>query len=434
MSFDALPPEVIFDVLEHLYQEQNAPIIGQKAAWTRMLPKPEESTESDERSNANTFYTNSEHSAGYLALLALRRTSRYLNDLCIPLIFRDYHLFTSHWHPVEGKLSILRTYAKHIRNIRLVANTPTAHTQEYEYIISNVLPLCTNATSLSLYYDQNLDILPMKESLALLKCGTIQSFGIYSMVILNQEVGNPTWEDKKPALAYELLNKLAQDTVLASNLRILDIVMETLPTKTYELIQTRALSLQSYTIRRAFRSTILDRIWVRHNRWMPNDNLTCLRLIDCSNAYAPHIPYLVQHFNSLRELMVSTCGDNDDVDPKTSRQNGWSKELGALCNVHRPLDTFHIENMIEWEMYELGVIPAVEVIVTLVNGEHLKSCLVRDAEIFPGVKVLHLGEVRGSTKDDHGGDNWYGLPLICQQMGIEIRRGAKWVRRRYYME
>ena len=79
--------------------------------------------------------------------------------------------------------------------------------------------------------------------------------------------------------------------------------------------------------------------------------------------------------------------------------------------------------MDDYELYELGLIPTITLIVTTVKRHHLLTNLRRDAEIFPGIKVLRLAPLKTAlpTYDENEAE----LQKICATRGITIRRDAR---------
>lgn len=309
-----------------------------------------------------------------------------------------------------------------------------SQSSEQEASIAGILTVCKNLTSLALYY-YNTDAEIVKiaaETLKLIEKHRLVQLGIYSLPVLWQpyEQGITV-----PRGVIGLLDSICSSELARSKLVVLDIVIESVPLSTWGDIRTYLTSLRSLTIRRALRQ-YLGRVWDPEERlkWAANPYLTKLQLINCQPAYAPHIPHVVRHFPALRELMISTCGDDSDI-PPPPLPSGWNTRSDALCKTRSPLDSFHIEHMEDWEIKALGVIPTRVLVVTTVKRYHLLSCLKEEPNLFPGITVLrltplppHLAYPQVQVDTNEGivfPEDVKALEAICKSRGIELRRDAE---------
>ena len=361
------------------------------------------------------------------------RTCKYLYKLCASFAYRDFVSTANSWFSNVYKVSKWVENGSSVRNVRILLDPEFASLVPYWDFLVEVLASFTNVTSLALYY-RSYHTSPRHvthECINLLKTGNVREFGIYSITILHREIGNPSWDRHMALFAYDVIQQYTNNAAAANNLRVLDLAVETIPTEIYNLVRTQFPNLRMMNIRRAFRCPTLGRIWdaSQVQYWSRNNNLTRLSLIDCSSAYAFHIPHLVRHFTSLRELIVSTCGTGDDDRIGILRCGGWSTESDALCSTRAPLDVFHIEHMTGWEIGALGVIPTKELVTSLLTRGDLETAFTRDPEIFPGLVVLRVEDYVDVQRFFASG-TVKNLSAICAGRGLKIEKNAKWIRRR----
>ncbi|CCA70882.1 hypothetical protein PIIN_04818 [Serendipita indica DSM 11827] len=452
MSWKALPVEVTLEIIEHLCPEISIGQIGEAAAWTKLWQTEESNMVETEQNNVNSSDGNDSKTASgsgqasstnpWSALQSLALTNNYFYGICIPFAYRDFIFTSNDWMLSDELVSKWTKHASSVRNVRILVDPQyTTHSQYWDFLVTT-LAAFTNVTSLALYYFSCYSI-PQRiadQCIGILSTGKVREFGIYSAMILQYEVGNPSWDRRMAWGANYIIGQYANNAAATSNLRVLDLVMETIPMDMYKLIRTQFPNLRTMNIRRAFRCRALGRIWDTNqvSPWRHYDHLTRLRLIDCSNAYAFHIPHLVRHFKSLRELMVSTCGSDDDDKVGVPRSGGWSTEADALCNTHASLDVFHVEHMSDWEIYALGVIPTKELVTSNLVQGHLEAAFTYDPEIFPGLGLLRV-EAYVSLEEATYMDATMADPpraiktlnAICAGRGIKIERDAKWVRKKW---
>jgi len=98
---------------------------------------------------------------------------------------------------------------------------------------------------------------------------------------------------------------------------------------------------------------------------------------------------------------VSTCGDEDDIQPLL-RRRGWSSESDALCQEREPLRAFHIEHMEKWEIIALGVIPAKHITLSNITRGHFVGAMEKDSEIFPRLETLSVMPIPARSDTDIG--------------------------------
>jgi hypothetical protein len=330
------------------------------------------------------------------------RTSRNFNNLCIPFLFHDLNLLDNAMDSTT--IQAVAPYTSYIRTIRLLIDPPKSQNPDsclrYDEL-STLISQCRNTTSLALYYNNYSSHLQQFESslLDIIRLGKIKSLGIYSNMVLRVVYGSWTWNGCVAQMISRFLETALDLPEMKRSLTELDIVMEKISGELYARLRPFVVHLKALTIRRAFRVSY-GRIWepFRSMQWSPSVRLQRLNLIDCSNAYAPHIPELVGHFKSLRYLVVSTCGDETDLEIG-SRVKGWSHSSDALCKNHIPLEEFHIEHMYEWEMSAMATIPTKKLITSRVENGQLIDVFLKDREVFPGLQFLSI-ESNWTPEDD----------------------------------
>jgi hypothetical protein len=229
----------------------------------------------------------------------------------------------------------------------------------------------------------------------------------------------------------ELLGSIALSPKARKAIRNLDLVVSSLDESTYDLIRSELTSLRSLSARRTFWGNI-PKIWefpsARH--WSPNPNLTRLQLMNCENAYSAHIPNLVRHFVGLQYLVVSTCGDWEDQIISMPLSKSRYTDPSALCNVRKPLKSFQIEHMEDWELAAMGDIPTEKLIITNTEGQHLGAAFQADRDLFPSLRCLQI-ESQVLQKDGKIMPVTYSekamsiLRTVCAARSIELRNDAE---------
>ncbi|PVF99528.1 hypothetical protein CPB86DRAFT_703109 [Serendipita vermifera] len=432
-SLSSLPNELLIAIIEHLLPSQEGvPITGFNAAWTPLSSVERRHNFYHLDTLASDWFDGPEYNMDwittnikdtpftrYATLWSLRRSNRDFNNLCIPYLFHDLNLLDNSMD--ASSIQIVSPYASHVKSIRVLLDPP--HSEDSDSAnrheeLSALIVRCHNATSLALYYNEfSSSVGQIGQSIVdLMRLGKIRSFGIYSNMVLRVVYGSWTWNEKLAGKISRFLETLFDLPETRASLRELDIVMEKTSKELYGQLRPLVTDLQALTIRRAFRISF-GRIWEPFNciQWSPSTQLQRLNLIDCSNAYAPHIPELVGHFKSLQCLIVSTCGDETDLQilPRT---HGWSHSPGALCKHHIPLEMFHVEHMYEWEINAMGTIPTRKLISSRVEIRQLIDVFLKDKEVFPGLQYLSI-ENNWTPIDDKKSQE-EELQKICRERSI----------------
>lgn len=310
--------------------------------------------------------------------------------------------------------------------------------------VARIISTCVNLKSLGLYYiEWNTNYNPINVVVMnLLENHKLDTLGMYGRPVLGD------WGFSIPLSGWtagptEIINLIAASTKASMALKKLDIVTEWMSKETYALLQSSPFpNLESLTVRYSFRHAEL---WsndpAERNKWCPCTSLVRLQLINCQTAYSPEIPLMVQQFENLQELLVSTCGYSGDIIPPR-RGPGWSKEPGALCRNRKPLRIFTIEHMTEWEILALGTIPTLTLVSANVRREDLIRSLELDSELFPGMTVLRVlpdrlvplvdpeeSSEESEDEEDEGvvgfiEDKKRRLEAICSKRRVELRRDA----------
>lgn len=372
-----------------------------------------------------------------LLTLSYSRTNRRFNQISSSFLFRSVHLF----FPVSSlrldSLSqyIFRPHWQYIHTLRTY--TDGYISSEYENkkrqrTLVSFLRECKNLKSLGLYYyfgGTDLSYIS-NEVVRLLDQEVLEEVGIYSMTVLesNQPLG--FLQSNPIGGIMDFVTALASHPGASRALKKFDIATESMYWEIYELIRKDFPNLTSLTVRHSFRRHLWDDNYSARIAWSPKYRLTRLQLVNCQTAYAPEIPFFLQIFESLEELTISTCGWVGDERPLQIREQGWSKEPGALCKMRRPLKWLKLEHMIDWEVKALGVIPTTELSLIHWNAAELIEPFKDDEELFPGLKVLRMHQRwigDEEEKQDKQMKKSYGEVLleICEKRGIELRRDAE---------
>jgi hypothetical protein len=354
-------------------------------------------------------------------------------------LFHDLNLLDNTLIAEDAALAL--PYVNHVRSIRLLLDPVCFDFSEpeaiakYQQTVSGVVQQCRNATSIALYYNKyTVQTQQFEDELVnLVRLGKIQSFGIYSNLILRSVIGSWEWNSKEARHLNPFFQRVLTLPEALSSLKHVDIAMESILPNTYESLRESVTGLTSLHIRRAFRIS-LGQLWEPSMgpQWSPSAQLNRLSLIDCSNTYAAHVPEIVGHFKSLQYLIVSTCGDDDDVVPST-RPGGWSALPSALCKQRPPLEEFHIEHMLNWEIRAMATIPTKKVIGSNLAKGHLAEILHTDQESFPGLRFVSIEEQppRGSAEIMRKSSTSYDIEKICEVRGLVLTRDAKRIKQGY---
>jgi hypothetical protein len=351
------------------------------------------------------------------------RVNRAFNAICIPLLYNrvnllaDINALSKFWRITHY---IIIPHSHHIRTLYIYVDSPDKSILDTQSYTAGILSACRQLTTLGLYYNhgyQEWTMVP-KEVLFLAEEGKLANLGFYSQQIL---MGRSGFDE---AAVNALIKLLSESEKARNSLKTLELAVQMISMEAYIAIRSRFPYLQSLTFRGALRND-LGRPWDHEQKgyWMPYQNLRRLQFRGCQGGYSAHIPFLVQNFPALKELLVSTCGQ--PTDPFVGRwPTGWHLQPDALCRTHKPLDLFHIEHMDDWEIRAMGTIPATTLMVTTVRSLHLLNILQEDHNLFPGLKVLRLSPLRSRNASANFTPRWKELTSICQERGVEIRRDA----------
>ncbi|PVF99545.1 hypothetical protein CPB86DRAFT_703242 [Serendipita vermifera] len=454
-GLESLPDELFLTIFDQLLPpSEGIPVTGTNAAWTppsaverRHLVRShldEGVTEwfgerAEDEDNLLPVTIPESPFTRYSALWTLRQVNRRLNDLCIPFLFHDLNLLDNTLIAEEAALAL--PYVNHVRSVRLLIDPVCFKLPEpeaisaYQQSVSAIVQQCRNATSIALYYN-NYTVETKhfeNEVMDLMKLGKVQSFGIYSNTILRSIIGSWEWNRREAVDLSRFLRETIMMPEAVASLKHLDIAVERISFPAYAKLRESVSGLTSLHIRRAFRIS-LGYLWESCTVpvWSTSAHLTRLSLIDCSNTYAADVPHLVGHFQGLQYLIVSTCGDDDDIIPP-HRPSGWSHFPDALCKQRPPLKEFHIEHMLNWEIMAMGTIPTKKVIGSNLAKGHLAEVLETDPEIFPGLQLLSIeGQpVRGSPQRMRDSPHEYDIEKICERRGLKLTKDAKRIKQGY---
>lgn len=341
-------------------------------------------------------------------------------ELSSPLLFEELNLlkqvdreeFEDHYS------SILVPYASHFRNVRIDMDV----VNDEDCI--RVLKLCQNATSLALYSDRyfpdddGLWVQALGNAIIrLLEEGKLDTLGFYGNGFESGEILHSISDSPKAKLA----------------LKRLDLQTYQMPPDTYDMIRSQFLSLESFTISFGIRHPH-DPIWApsQRNKWKPYPNLTRLQFLQCGRVYCNQIAHLVRHFPSLKYLLVSTCDDGGDMcrtDLDIDKSNGWYDRRDALWRVRKPLESLHLEHMLEWEITAMGDIPTKELVVTNLKGNFLTDSMMKDPKIFPALQTIRIqpSVIPQYSEGVHpfNNDTLAALQKICEQRQVLLVRDAE---------
>lgn len=369
------------------------------------------------------------------------RASRLFNELCIPALYREisfmgdtHHMTFLRTHP------IFTVYPAHIRTIRAEISQSIYH-EDYESLLLDTIDRCNNAKTLVLYYsgrpmgvDSSLQIAFTSEIVMRLERGSYSSIGVYQSLLYRSSHGRV----KLGSGLWDFVNSITESKVLTNRIRILDLMVAELPKEIYDHLRSNMTNLTALTLRRCVEGDS-GKIWDPSTGiiWKPYQHLTKLQLISCIGAEAEQIPSLVREFASLRYLLISGCG-HPRYQPKTmSRERGWSQSTDSLSRCHRPLDLIRIEQMWHWEIWELGIIPVLELSIAATPIEEVVKIFIDDEELFPGLETLHVTvEASGARKvasndffimATRSQESYTKLSVVCEERNITLLKDARWI-------
>jgi hypothetical protein len=365
--------------------------------------------------------------------MMLRRVNHYFKELCEPLFYTELDILPQR-AAIQYASAVLSRHGNYVRHLSIVIpreHAGNARGDAYDRLIEEAVDVCRCITSLNVYYESepyHYEATPAYHEYMsrlgskltdLATQGSVSSLGIGSLGVVRSGYGP---YGIIPLGIRTLLQSFLPLLHLTPTIRHLELACEAITPEIYTNIRSNATSLHSLTFGGCLTRN-LEGIWNLEStsKWALNANLTHLRLIHCQIAYPPHIPELVRHFSSLKQLFVTTCGDFSDV--RTVPHAGWSREKNAIWRQRPPLDVFFFEHMLEWEILAMGTIPAKTVIATSIVHGHLGRSFTKDPEIFPGLTLLRIE----SSYEDGDGDDVLWKEKISQKRGIVVEANAKWL-------
>jgi hypothetical protein len=339
---------------------------------------------------------------------------------------------------------VLSHYSEHVRYLRIGAvSTTTDYTQhsrgeECDRLIIEALRVCLHTTSLGIYFDDTgseISTLACEQYMnklvggvtALITRGKISSLGIYSVGFED----NNAWGQQSSGIGI-ILRALTPLLDRRSAVRRLVVAADMVNQDIYDELQSNVTSIHSLTFKASLAAYyhylvlvgIAAKVYsaMSASKWPRNANITHLRLINCKNVHATHIPELVRHFSSLEYLLVTACGHLYDVIPPP-RMAGWSREPTALWRQRRPLNVFHIECMPEWAILAMGTIPSKTVIATSIRSGDLTRSFIMDPELFPCLTRLRIEGTKRPCGSRRGSPVASSPDTDLWQMELMSRRG-----------
>ncbi|CAG8597726.1 7181_t:CDS:2 [Acaulospora colombiana] len=370
VSLTSLPDELLLAIFEQLVPPNDGiPVTGTNAAWTP--PSGVERRHSarsyldegfiewfgdreDNEDNLLPVTIPESPFTRHSALWGLRQVNRRLNDLCIPFLFHDLNLLDNTLITEEAALVL--PYVKHVRSIRLLVDPICFKLPEpeavsaYQQSVSAIVQQCRNATSVALYYNNY----------------TVQTEHF------ENELTNLMKQGKSRGLASQPPPKGNYHDARSNS-----------------ILETAGYSDREDFFRCIHKSSRIC-LWPylpANTTRSPNFAWTSLGIL------VTDVPKMVGHFQALQYLIVSTCGDDDDIVPPY-RPSGWSHLPDALCKRRPPLEEFHIEHMLNWEIMAMGTIPTKKVIGSNLAKGHIAEVFETDPEIFPGLRIEKICEKR----------------------------------------
>ncbi|PVG03885.1 hypothetical protein CPB86DRAFT_778980 [Serendipita vermifera] len=400
-TLTSLPTEILLQSINILTPDPDLPVIGYNAAWLnpisfdihQMRPKSLIPTHSrvfvDEKGPSLTDIAN------------LQQTCRQLYTLCTPIIRHDLNLLDETASHDRFALEQASNYWRHIGTIRFLLDHRSTskgydnHNHTHVKIITDILTLCTNATSVGIYYHRSdpssilsretsdlggrlFDIITGKGR------SPLKSLGIYCIpLMLSSDYADPI----PNTTIMPFLDRIISCPDALQSLQHFDIVERLLPRSPFPTLP----QLNSLTLYRSWSNPTHD-IWTIKQlcSWIMGSKLIRLQLINC--AFDPSaILECVQICPSLQHLMVSGCGEiSEGTSP--SRSPGWSKRPEALCMRRKPLQSLFIEHMDRCGISALGVIPTLHVAFTSSIAEEIEEVFKQDNEVFPHLQKLSVEE------------------------------------------
>ncbi|KAG8833477.1 hypothetical protein FRC17_010652 [Serendipita sp. 399] len=321
----------------------------------------------------------------YSTLFSLSYTNRCFYRLCTPLIYSKVDLFSlQDYHVAMSKKQYVQCLRIRIRVAGGALHKLDASMDLYQ--VFSVLGACTKINSLVIFYESGYHepsgartpapSLPFTSKVvSLLESGQLKTLAIFAsnmgMAVEEENIGP--------------LSLFSEMRTQVRNLR---------PDQQIHIVADRSI-MPRYSEKQMHGGSHLAPAINKNTRvYFPPPNLVSLKFMSSGDIHAPHLPDLVLHCPQLRYLFVSECGDYIGL-RHIPRPSGWSTRSDALWRQREPLEEFHIEHMLEWEILAMGTIPARTVIMTSLVKDDLQKSFLADPEMFPGVTLL-----RYESRDD----------------------------------
>jgi hypothetical protein len=384
------------------------------------------------------------HPNELLAYLILPRTNRRLHALCTPFLRRDLNLLTQSISYDKFALEQASKYSQHIRTIRFFLDHryPSGDSNDYrdihEKCIEQILSLCTQADSISIYYhciyhipihcrptdnfaERLFDLITAKNR------APVKSLGVYCLPLL-QDSGFP---DPSTNIV-GLLNRVISSPDAVRSLEHFDVVAHYMSPSLFPSLP----NLQSFSLYRSWASGF-DEFWTTQqlSTWIQQSSLVRLQLINCTHFHADDIPECIVACPSLQQVMISACGRKYPVQPQ-AREKGWSKKVDALSNKRPPLLSLHLEYVEHSDMLAFGTIPTLQLSIGSAHEGHVEKAFWEDKELFPHLQKLSL-EKRAKPRyrnrsEQNGDDHTQRFEVICKERSISLERNASWLVNRLF--
>jgi hypothetical protein len=268
-----------------------------------------------------------------------------------------------------------------------------------------------------------------KAVVKLLTKGYLDSLGFYDSRILN----TGAWaKEDLPDGPTQIIGLIGSNKDAARSLKRLDMASFDIAPSTYTIIRRQLPSIEFMSFHSTLTWNPLKVKWYYNMEWSwaSYSHLQSIQFRYCGNVYAPDIPLLVRESPALKHLVVSVCGNPNDV-RLPSPPEGWYHAADALWKVHEPLDTFQIEHMITWEIACMAEIPVKNLIIANLRADFLMTALEDDRNYFPGLQTIRIQPEKLSYINrgihrihpfrlkDLG-----SLAKYCEKRNVELRRDA----------
>jgi hypothetical protein len=290
--------------------------------------------------------------------------------------------------------------------------------------IALILQHTPNVKSILLYDMEELAEKTGNAIVKLLTEGHLDSLGLYDSAVL----ANVRDHTALPIAAIQMINLIGNNEQALRSLKRLDLCFASIGRSTYDTVRRQLLNIEYMTFNLSLAWNLSDGMWChdKERNWLSYSHLHNLQFRACEIAYAPHIPLIVRHFPALKYLLISACGNFDDA-RSPSPPKGWYQAQDALWKVHEPLETFHIEDALTWEIACMTEIPVKNLIVTDVRGDFLTKALEDDLNYFPGLQTIRIQPEKSgyhTNSQSFAPNVLEALIKYCENRGVELRRDA----------